>query len=307
MRIVVLGAGAVGGYFGAHLARAGEDVFFIARGKHLEAMWALGLTIEKAEWSFTIPVKASDNPRDAGHADVLLVCVKTYDTDAACASCKTIVTPETTVLTLQNGLGNRERLERHFPSATIAEGVAYVATEIVSPAVIQWAAAGRTIIGPSPRSTELKKRFDRAGAPCEVSPNIEQAIWEKLVANAAFNVAATVEQCALGDLLKEPRREMCERAVDELTAVAAANGIVVRPSARQRSWAFCGDHPDFQSSTQQDRTAGRPLETEALSGELIRRARAAHVPVPTHELFYRKLKELQPAKSGSSTRRKKRK
>ena len=294
MRIVVLGAGSVGGYFGAHLARAGEDVFFIARGKHLEAMWALGMTIEKPESSFTVPVKASDSPRDAGHADVLLVCVKTYDTDAACAPCKTIVTPQTTVFTLQNGLGNREALERHFPSSTIVEGVAYVATEVVSPAVIAWAAAGRTIIGPSPRSAELKSRFDRAETPCEIAPNIEQAVWEKLVANAVFNVAATVEGCSLGELLKEPRRELCERAVDELTAVAAAHGIVVRPSARERSWTFCTDHPAFPSSTQQDLAGGKPLETEALTGELVRRARAAHVPVPTHETFYRRLKELRP-------------
>ena len=294
MRIVILGAGAVGGYFGGMLARAGEDVFFVARGKHLEALWALGLTIEKPDGSFTVPVKASDNPLDAGQADAIIVCVKTYDTEAVCAPCQLLIKPGTAVVTLQNGLGNLERLTRFFPQEFIVEGVAYVAAELAAPGVIQWAAAGRTIIGPSRISADLKARFDRAGTPCEIAENIEQAIWEKLVANAVFNVMATVERCSLGELLKEPRRELCERAVDELTAVAAAQGIVVRPDARERSWQFCKDHPDFPSSTQQDLAKGRPLETEALSGELVRRAKAVGVPVPTHEMLYGRLKTLSP-------------
>jgi len=288
MRIVILGTGAVGGYFGGMLARAGEDVFFIARGKHLEAMRTRGLTIRKPDASFTCPVQAADRPVPA---DVILVCVKTYDTEGACAPWKG---SGATVVTLQNGLGNRERLSMHFPAGSIVEGVAYVATQVVEPGVIQWAAAGRTILGPSPISADLKARFDRAGAPCEIAENIEQAIWEKLVANAVFNVLATVEGCSLGDLRAEPRREIAERAVDELTAVAAAHGIVVRPDARQRSWKFCEDHPDFPSSTQQDRAKARPLETEALSGELVRRAHNVGVPAPTHEMLYRRLKELGP-------------
>lgn len=286
MRIAIVGAGAVGGYLGGMLAKAGEDVAFIARGKHLEAMRTRGLTIRKPEGSFTLPVQVSDR---LVKADVLLICVKTYDTDAACAPWKGF---GGTVVTLQNGLGNRDRLSRFFPSDSIVEGVAYVATEVVEPGVIEWAAAGRTIIGPSPVSADLKARFDRASAPCEIAENIEQAIWEKLVANAVFNVMATVERCSLGELLLEPRRELCEKAVDELTAVAAAHGIVVRPDARERSWKFCTDHPEFPSSTQQDLAKGKPLETEALSGELVRRARAVGVPAPTHEMLYQRLQEL---------------
>jgi 2-dehydropantoate 2-reductase len=273
------------------LARAGEDVFFIARGKHLEAIRSRGLRIEKHNDSFSVHVPASDRPRDAGRADAILVCVKTYDTETACAPWKGT---DAAIVTLQNGLGNRERLSSFFPPGSIVEGVAYVATEVTEPGIIQWAAAGRTIIGSSKISADLKARFDRAGAPCEIAENIEQAIWEKLVANAVFNVMATVERCSLGELLVEPRREVCERAVDELTAVAAAHGVVVRPDARDRSWQFCRDHGSFPSSTQQDLAKGDPLETEALSGELVRRARAVGVPAPTHEMLYRKLLELRP-------------
>ncbi|HKS16393.1 MAG TPA: 2-dehydropantoate 2-reductase [Planctomycetota bacterium] len=289
MRIVILGAGAVGGYFGGMLARAGEDVFFIARGKQLDAMRSRGLRIEKHNGSFSVPVRVSDRPRDAGRVDVILVCVKTYDTGPACDPWKGT---DATVVTLQNGLGNRAVLSRYFPTESIVEGVAYVASEVTEPGIIQWAAAGRTIIGPSKISEDLKARFDRAEAPCEISENIEQAVWEKLVANAVFNVMATVERCSLGDLLLEPRRELCERAVDELTAVAAAHGIVVRPDARERSWQFCRDHGTFPSSTQQDLAKGDPLETEALSGELVRRARAVGVPAPTHDMLYRKLQGM---------------
>jgi 2-dehydropantoate 2-reductase len=294
MKIVILGAGAVGGYFGAMLARANEDVYFIARGPHLEAMRSRGLRIEKHNGSFSVHVRASDRPSDAGRPDVLLVCVKTYDTDGACEPWQPIVTPQTTVVTLQNGLGNRDRLARHFPESPIVEGVAYVASEVAEPGIIHWAAAGRIIIGPSAVSEDLKARFDRAEAPCEIAENIEQAIWEKLVANAVFNVMATVERCSLGELLREPLREQCERAVDELTAVAAAHGIVIRPDARERSWLFCEDHPEFPSSTQQDLAKGDPLETEALSGEVVRRAKAVGVPAPTHESLYARLKNLGP-------------
>ena len=293
MKIAILGSGAVGGYFGGMLARAGEDVTFIARGKHLAAMKSRGLEIRKPEGSFTLPVHASETPVDA---DVVLVCVKTYDTASACGPWKGT---RATIVTIQNGLGNRNRLAPLFPGNEIVEGVAYVATQVIEPGVIRWDAAGRTIIGPSPISADLKARFDRAGAPCEIAENIEQAIWEKLVANAVLNVAATVEKCPLGDLLKEPRHEMCERAIDELTAVAAANGVVVRPDARERSWKFCIDHPAFPSSTQQDLASGKPLETEALCGELVKHGRAAGVSMPTLENFYRRMKELRPATSAT--------
>src|SRR6266850_1663909 len=118
MRIVILGAGAVGGYFGGMLAKA-EDVVFMARGERLEAMRSRGLTIRKPDATFTLPVQVSDRPVKA---DVLLVCVKTYDTDAACEPWKG---SGVAVVTLQNGLGNRDRLSRHFPADSIVEGVAY--------------------------------------------------------------------------------------------------------------------------------------------------------------------------------------
>ncbi|MBI4563593.1 MAG: 2-dehydropantoate 2-reductase [Planctomycetes bacterium] len=291
MRIVIVGTGAVGGYFGARFAHAGEDVFFLARGPHLEAMQARGLRIESVNGPFTVAVKASSDPKDAGKADLLVVCVKTYDTRSACEPCRAIVRTDTTVLTIQNGLGNAERLAEIFPGSLIVPGVAYVATEVVAPGVIRHDAAGRLVIGSSPRSEAIKAAFDRAGAACEIAETIEQAVWEKLLGNAVMNVFAAADGCELGDLLVEPRRETAEQAIDELTAVAAAQGIVVRPSARERAWRFCEQYPRFKTSTQQDVLRGRPTEVEAFNGEIIRLGRKLGVPTPTHEMLYAKLRD----------------
>ncbi len=289
MRIVVLGAGAVGGTFGALLAAGGSDVFLVARGAHLEAIRRDGISIEGPIRAFTARVPASADPADAGRADLLVVAVKAYDTAAACAAARPLLGPGTGVLTLQNGLGNVERLAGIFGRDRVVPGVAYVASEVVRPGVVRWEAGGRIQVGPSRWSEPLRAEFERAGAGCEIVADPDQAIWEKLVANAVFNVMATVEDCALGDLLVEPRREACERAIDELAAVAATRGVVVRPSAREGCWAFCESHPAFRTSTQQDRDRGRSVESEALSGELVRIAREAGVPVPTHERLYRRL------------------
>lgn len=288
MRFVILGAGAVGGIFGAKLARSGADVFLLARGAGREAMRRRGLRVEGKE-SFTVPVHVSDRPADAGRADVLIVCVKAYDTEAALRPCLGLLGPDSGILTLQNGLGNVERIAALAGRERVVPGIAYVAAAAISPGVVRWDAAGRIQVGPSRWSDGIRDAFERAGCGCEVVPDPDQAIWEKLVANAVFNVMAAVEDCSLGDLLQEPRREECERAIDELAAVAATRGIVVRPSARESCWKFCREYPTFRTSTQQDRDRGGPVEAEALSGELIRLARSAGVPVPTHEHLYARL------------------
>lgn len=288
VRFVILGTGAVGGVFGAKLAKAAEDVFLLARGAGLAAMRRDGLRIEGKE-TFTVRPPVSDRPSDAQRADLLIVSVKAYDTERALRPCLDILGPDSGVLTLQNGLGNVERIASIVGAERVIPGVAYVASAVTSPGVVRWDAAGRIQVGPSRWSEAIRSAFEGAGCGCEIVADPDQAIWEKLVANAVFNVMAAVNDCSLGDLLAEPRREECERAIDELAAVAATQGIVVRPSARESCWTFCRDYPAFRTSTQQDRDRGAPLEAEALSGELIRRARAAGIPVPTHEKLYARL------------------
>jgi len=291
MRFVIVGAGAVGGTFGALLAKAGEDVVFVARRQHLRAMQDRGLRIEGRQ-DFTVKARAVEDPAEAGHADALLVCVKTHQTRDAVEPCRPLLRPDSIVVTMQNGLGNVERLALLLPGASIVPAVVYVASEVVAPGVIRWDAAGRIHIGPAPRSVEIRERFLHAGAGCEISPDIGRDVWEKLVANAVFNVLAAVENCSLGDLLHEPRRETAERAIDELTAVAATQGIVVRPSARESCWTFCRNFPTFRTSTQQDVSRGRENEAEALNGHLVGLGRKAGVATPSLDMLYRRLSML---------------
>lgn len=300
MRIVILGAGAVGGYFGARLAKAGEDVFLLARGAHLAAIRERGLEIAGSGGSFRVHPPAGDRPADAGRADVLLVTVKSYDTRAAAEPCLPLMGPASFAVTLQNGLGNERVLGSILGPGRVVGGVAYVGAELAAPGRIVHDSGGRIVLGEpdgssSPRLLDLKARFDRAGAPCEIAADLRQAVWEKFVANACFNVMAAVHGCELGDLQAGTMRQMTERAIDELVAVAAARGVTVRPAAREHCWRFCADHPRYRTSTQQDLARGRATEWEALSGALLEEARLAGLPAPTHEELCRRLRERSGA------------
>jgi len=293
MRFVILGAGAVGGYFGGRLAKAGEGVFLLARGAHLAAIRERGLRVEG---EFDVRVPASDRTEDAGPADVLFVCVKAYDTAAAVRGCRA-----ETVVTLQNGLGNLEALNAIFGRERVIGGVARVGAEVCAPGVIRHVAGGHVILGEqdgriTPRLARIKAAFDRAGVGCELTADLAQAIWEKLVANAVFNVIGAAHGWALGELRTGEKRALVERAIAELLAVARAKGIAVRPSAVDDCWAYCDHHPDFPTSTQQDVDRGKPTEWQALSGALVEEARRAGVPAPTHEALCARLR----ARTGES-------
>lgn len=295
MRWVVLGAGAVGGYFGGRLALAGEDVFFLARGAHLDALRRTGLTVQGARGDFTVHPPAADDPTAAEWGDVLVVTVKTYDTEAAAAPCVPLLPPDGVVLTLQNGLGNVEALGVLFGPDRVIGGVAYVGAEVVAPGRIVQQTGGRVVIGEidgteTPRARRLRDAFERAQVPCEIAPNLDQAIWEKLVANAVFNVIASAFDCQLGDILWGEKRLLADRAIAELLAIARARHIEVRPKAVEACFAFCDAHPDFRTSTQQDLARGRPTEIGALSDAVIAEAHHAGVPAPTHEMLAHRLR-----------------
>ncbi len=273
-----MGAGAVGGYFGARLLQGGHDVLFVARGANLAALRERGLRLDRAGETATLRVRAAERPDPA---DLVLFAVKSYDTDAAAL----LLPPASRVLSLQNGLGNVERLRARFRD--VIAGVAYVSAELVEPGRIVWTAGGRIIVDPF--GADLRAPFEACGIGCEVSEDIDRDVWEKLVGNAVCNTIATAWECELGELPEPPRRATVDSAFDEIYAVARALGIGIRPSARERSLKFCRDHPRFKTSTQQDAARGKPLEAEAHPGEIVRRARVAGVTVPTLEEIYRRL------------------
>jgi 2-dehydropantoate 2-reductase len=290
VRFLIVGSGAVGGYFGAKLARAGADVVFLARGAHLAAMRDRGLEVKSVRGDFTIPVKATDRATEP--ADVAIVAVKAYDTRTALEPCRPLLG---FALTLQNGLGSIETLSGIVGREKATGGVAYVGGELVAPGRIVHETGGRLVIGePSGPSTArmaaLKDVLEKADVPCEVTENLAQAIWEKLVANAVFNVIAAAWRIELGDILTRRMRPLAERAIEELVAVAAAEGVEVREQAVEHCWKFCETYPEFKTSTQQDVARGKPTEWEVLSAELIRRGERLGVATPTHTIMLEKLR-----------------
>jgi 2-dehydropantoate 2-reductase len=294
VRFVILGAGAVGGYFGAKLARSGADVFFLARGANLAALRERGFAVTSIRGDFSVAVRAGDLPEEAGRADVLVVTVKAYDTLGAVEPCRRLLAPDGAVLTLQNGLGNLETLSSIFGADRVIGGVAYVGAELAAPGRITHETGGRIVIGePSgaatPRLARIRDAFEAADVPCETTADLPQAIWEKLVANAVFNVIAAAWNIELGEILKRKIRPLAENAITELVDVAAAEGATVRPVAIEHCWTFCEKYPTFKTSTQQDLARGKPTEWDVLSGELVRRAAKHGIRVPTLEALQSKL------------------
>jgi len=192
MKVAVMGSGAVGGYFGGLLAKGGADVTFIARGKHLEALRAQGLAVKSVKGDFSLHVKATGDPNEVGPLNLILFCVKSYDTERAMRQALPMVGRETAVLSLQNGIDNEEKIASIIGKEKVLAGVAYIGSSVPEPGVISHEAEGKIVFGEmdgglSDRVLKLREFFDRCGLPAEASPDIKKALWAKLAWNAPFN------------------------------------------------------------------------------------------------------------------------
>src|SRR3712207_725803 len=241
MRIAVVGVGGTGGYFGGLLARAGQDVTFIARGAHLEALRARGLTVEsKLAGTFTIPVPATDDPREVGPADLILFCVKTYDTEVAAQSIRPLIRPETMIMSLQNGIGNEERIAQAVGHDSGIGAVAYVVSAIKAPGVIaQTAGPGKIVFGElgggtSPRTERLHDVLQRAGIAVELHHAVRVVLWQKFLFICAFSGVTAVTRLPIGTILADPVTHDLFRGVsEEVEAVARARAIRLRSEERR--------------------------------------------------------------------------
>src|SRR5918998_6261659 len=205
MRIAVVGAGGTGGYFGGLLAQAGQDVTFIARGAHLKALRAQGLTVEsKLAGTFTVPVQATNAPREIAPVELILFCVKTYDTDSAAESIRPLIRPDTVLLSLQNGIDNEERIARVAGHASGIGAVAYVVSAIKAPGVVaQTAGPGKIIFGElsggeSLRTERLRDLLQRARITAEVHPDIRIVLWQRFLFICAFSGVTAVTRLPIG-------------------------------------------------------------------------------------------------------------
>jgi len=296
-----MGAGAVGGYFGALLHRGGLDVTLIARGRHLEAIKAHGLRIKSTQGDLTVPAKAVGDPRAVGPVDLILFCVKSYDTESAARQCLPIVQESTAILCLQNGVDNEEKIAMVAGGEKVLGGVAYIGAGVSEPGVVVHTAEGRIVFGEmrggvSERVRRLEQIFRDAGFPAEVSSNIQAILWGKLCWNAAFNALNTLVGGDVRVLVERPEtRTLARQVMEEVRAVANANNVPLSADLAERllTWTDTAAGA-MKTSTRQDLEAGKRLEVEALNGAVVRKGEAAGVPTPFNFALYALLKAIDP-------------
>ena len=297
MRIAVVGAGGTGGYFGGLLARAGQDVTFIARGAHLEALRARGLTVEsKLAGTFTVFVQATDAPSEVASVDLILFCVKTYDT--AAESIRPLIRPDTMLLSLQNGIDNEERIARVLGHSSQLGAVAYVVSAIKAPGVVaQTAGPGQIILGElsggaSARTERLRDVLQRAGITTEVHPDIRVVLWQKFLFICAFSGVTAVTRLPIGTILTDPvTRALFRGVAEEVEAVARADGIELPADSGEQALATAAAvEPWGHGSLYHDLAVGRRLELESLNGEVVRRGRKHGIETPLNFAIYAALR-----------------
>ncbi|MFQ6027470.1 MAG: ketopantoate reductase family protein [Dehalococcoidia bacterium] len=289
------------GHFGGLLARAGEDLTFIARGAHLEAIRARGLTVKSRVFGdFTLPVKATDNPAEIGPVDLVLFCVKTYDTDAAAELIRPNVDPDTVVLSVQNGIDNEERVAQAVGSEAVIGATAYVSAVIESPGVIAQQGGmgpGRIVLGElaggsSPRTERLLDVLRNAGINAELHPDIQVELWQKFVDLCGLGGVGSLTRLPIGPIVSCPETNAFLReTMEEVAAVARARGVALPEECVDKAMDYLASRtPSLRGSMLYDLTAGRRLELETLNGTVVRLGREHDVPTPCNFAIYAALK-----------------
>lgn len=299
MKIAVIGAGGVGGYFGARLAAAGHDVIFVQRGAHLDAMRADGLKVTSALGDINLPrVTATSDPESVGPVDIVLVTVKSGHTEAAGAAAKAMLGPETAVISLQNGVENEERLADIVGRAHVVGGVAYILSLIEAPGVIAHKGpVARIVVGEldgvsRARTEAFVTAAQNAAIDATLAPDIWSALWAKFVVLCPHNGMTALTRMPIGAVRDDPDcRALLAAATDEIIAVAAARGIDLPADLLANRMGFYDQVPrEMTSSMHYDVTHGKPLELDWLNGAVVRMGREAGVATPVNAFIYAGLK-----------------
>jgi 2-dehydropantoate 2-reductase len=298
MRIAVFGAGSVGGYFGGRLALAGEDdVLFIARGAHLQALRTQGLRVESPKGDFTVSsVEASDDPRRIGPVDAVLVAVKAWQVPEVAQAIRPMLGPETCVVPLQNGLEAPAQVTAVLGPEHVLGGTCVISSTVTAPGCIRHLglepsiAFGALDDHPDPRAERLREAFLRAEVTAIIPADIQVAIWEKFMAIRLGPVGA-VARAPVGVLRSVPEtRRLVEQAGIETLMVARARGIDLAEDSPARMMAALDTiAPGIIASLQRDIEAGRPSELDALTGALVRLGAEVGVETPLHAFIYHTL------------------
>jgi 2-dehydropantoate 2-reductase len=291
-RIAVVGAGAVGSYFGGMFARAGAPIIFIGRKHFADAVNSKGLLLDKSGGQERISATATTEMSAVRDCPLILLCVKANDTSASAKQMASFLQPDATVICLQNGVDNADRVRVEANVAVLPAAV-YVAVSVPESGRVKHLARGDLIIGPSSKTTTaIAKLFVRAGISCRISDNIEGELWLKLLCNCALNAISALGHARYGEIVQNAdAKQLMEQIVDEVLAVACKARVVLpgvddRASGMAAAMEIATQMADAFSSTAQDLSRGRPTEIEALNGYIARRGAELGVPVPVnHALF----------------------
>lgn len=295
MRIVVMGTGGVGGYFGARLAKSGCEVGFVARGKQLEAIRSQGLRVQSPLGDIALTrVTASDNPGDLGPADLVLFGVKLWDTAQAAQLIRPLVGDETAVVSFQNGVMKDDILREALGARHVIGGVCYIAATIAEPGVIRHTGTMQKLVfgeyggAVTPRIERFRQACVAAGIDVEVPASIEQAIWEKFVFLVALSGTTTLARAPIGPIRGNERaRAFFQDVMGEVVQVARAEGVPLPADYAAQRVAFADQLPaTMTSSMHGDLERGNRLEVEWLSGDVVRRGKRLGIPTPCNRAIY---------------------
>jgi len=299
MRIAVIGAGGVGGGFGAALAKAGADVTFVARGKHLDAMLTHGLLVKGGRGeTHLVPTKATDDPASIGNVDIVLFCVKLWDVESAGAKIKPLIGAQTGVIPLQNGIDAAERLIPILGREAVMGGVAQISASITEPGVItQVGTFMRMIFGEldgrrSKRGEDFLALCLKAGFDATLSDQILADLWMKFIALAANASLTAVTRLPIGKLRDDPDiRPLFIAAIKEVIEIGRAKGIALPADAFEKTIDFMGHVPPaMKASMALDLERGNRLELPWLGGKVVELGKKLNVPTPVHGTMYALLK-----------------
>ncbi len=301
MKVAVMGAGSIGGYFGGMLARDGHDVTLIARGEHLDAIRRDGLRMQTEAGDFVVACSATDNPADVGPVDLALLTTKTYQNADAVPAMSPMVGPDTAVLCLQNGIDSFRPLLDVFSNAVVLPGAAYIEASRLGPGAVRQAGpVVRIVTGPvrgadsshGARAAEICAAFQASGVPAEASDDIAITLWTKFLFIATMAGTSSLAREYINELLPRPEwRKIIIGCMDEIERVARAANVDLAPGIVPDTLSYIeSGGAAMRASMHADLTAGRPMELEALNGAVVRAGEETGVPTPINDVIYAALK-----------------
>ncbi|HWC51497.1 MAG TPA: 2-dehydropantoate 2-reductase [Nitrospira sp.] len=296
--IMMVGAGSVGGYLGAHLARHPPNVSFLWRPKTLAAVQQQGLRVRSASGNVTVHPRAASDARQLPRPDLIILAVKAYDLDEVMAQIEPVMTDQTVILTLQNGIDTEDRLIARFKRDCVVGGVAFIYSKIAAPGLIDHYKKGAVAIGElmgheSERLLQIRDLFTSAGIPCQLSKDIRRSKWEKMCWNCVFNPLTVLIDDKVSKALEHPEMmRVIHQIVAEVMAVSAAVKVPLPADMPDRVVKWTQEIRDIHTSMYDDWKAGRQTEIRNLNGYIVDKGRALGVPTPVNEALTAMIKTL---------------